>query len=138
MSSIQDTYLNALLADAAYVELRPGIDLKTVLSQRMTQPVADFIDANFIVLSSVTTPGGYSGTGFDATVWKGKPGTEFSDKVYISFRGSSQLTDFLNDGSLALGTEPGHQVMDMINWWFRVTTPIGQQARQIATSEVDC
>ena len=65
MNTITETYINALLADAAYVNLH-NIDLatgktlptllsdseqKAVIALRMTQPQADFITSNFEVVN---------------------------------------------------------------------------------------
>lgn len=136
MSTIEDIYINAILADAAYVEVTRLSNLSADLSPRMTPTLADFIGTNFSVLTSVTSPGTI-GSGFDATVWKGKADTEYAGKLYISMRGTQQGTDFLNDVDLALGGPAGNQVVDMINWWFQITTPVGEQARQISAYAVE-
>ena len=132
MPTIQDIYVNAILADASYVNLDPGTALASDanLSTRMTPKLAALIASNFTVLTSVTSPG-IMGSGFDATVWKGRAGTAYAGKVYISMRGTQQGTDFLNDADLALGGLAGNQVVDMINWWFKVTTRREDQASQI-------
>jgi hypothetical protein len=53
-SQMNATYINALLADASYVELTnpdgsiaSANTIKANLKDRLTQPLADFITANF-------------------------------------------------------------------------------------------
>lgn len=47
-TTIYNTYINALLADATYVHgLRSGSDLKDDLEKRMTPILADCISKNF-------------------------------------------------------------------------------------------
>lgn len=52
---INDAYINALLADASYVDLSnqsgvlPEDVIKGRLALRLTQPLADFITENFTV-----------------------------------------------------------------------------------------
>lgn len=45
------TYINALLADASYVQLTDANNISANLAARLTQPLADFITANFEVLN---------------------------------------------------------------------------------------
>ncbi len=55
MTTINDTYVNALLADAAYADnLQDGLSggsLAIQLAPTMTQPLAAFIAANFSIVS---------------------------------------------------------------------------------------
>jgi hypothetical protein len=109
MTSIHDAYVNALLADASYVDdLRPnlsGAALAKILEKRMTHELAKYIGANFEV---VTQSGNHSGleSSFDATVWKDKTG-----KIYVSTRGTQELFDFSADHELA-STGSGHDTID--------------------------
>ncbi|MDP3608462.1 MAG: hypothetical protein Q8R74_05240 [Methylophilus sp.] len=54
---INNTYINALLADASYSELsnQNGVlsepEIRASLALRLTQPLADFITENFEVLN---------------------------------------------------------------------------------------
>ena len=48
-NTINETYINALLADASYVELR--VNAVANLTKRLTQPLAEFIVANFEVIN---------------------------------------------------------------------------------------
>jgi hypothetical protein len=103
MKPIETAYVNALLADASYVVgLSPKINLEDELKTRMTPSQAKFIAANFEVVNSVETLGGFNGsTGFDATVWRGKAGSDYAGQVYVSTRGTQGGQDILDDISLA-------------------------------------
>ena len=96
MTTINDAYTNALLADSSYVsDLKQGMTgtaLKDILSSRMTPALAKYIGDNFTVVTQV---GGLDSS-FDATVWK-----DASGKRYVSMRGTQQGTDFVVDGDLA-------------------------------------
>ena len=135
MESVNSIYINALLADAAYTEgLFAGIDTTTLIARltgSMTVIQAQFVAANFDVLSNPTTGGGVLTSGFDATVWRGKAGTPYADKVYVSMRGTTGLADKLTDIDLAFNGAARAQYVDMINWWLKASTPAGQQAAQV-------
>ncbi len=96
MTTINDAYINALLADAAYVkDLLPGDlpdNLIAVLTPRMTPTLAEFIGKNFTV--KVQSPAVASS--FDATVWVGNAGTPYVGQFYVSMRGTQELPDFRN------------------------------------------
>ena len=102
MTTINETYTNALLADAAYVGgLSSTSDLVTKLGERMTPTLAAYISKNFSVVTQIES--GLSS--FDATVWRannadGTPNP--TGKLYVSMRGTQQLTDFLVDADLAI------------------------------------
>ncbi|PAU51528.1 hypothetical protein BZL41_26685 [Pseudomonas sp. PIC25] len=130
------TYWNALLADATYaldspVEDLSGADLVNALRFRMTEPVASYIAKQFSVVSHIETDD-VTGSGFDATVWKGEDG-----KLYVSTQGTAGLQDFLTDGELSITGNAVSQITDMINWWLRITTPKSEMALQVATSLVE-
>ena len=137
MPTIRDTYINALLADAAYVDdLADGLKgdaLRIVLSPRMTPDLATFIAANFEVAAHKESNDTF-GSGFDATAWRGKAGTAYAGKVYVSMRGTTGPGDFLADLDLSTSGGATAQFVDMVNWWFQITTPAGQAARQIILS----
>lgn len=103
MTTIHDTYINALLADAAYVGgLAPGDDLSVKLKTRMTETLAHYINKNFSVVTQIES-GGLSS--FDATVWRannedGSP--NLNGKLYITMRGTQEGADFLADVNLAI------------------------------------
>ncbi len=136
MTTINDTYINALLADAAYADdLHDGLSgetLRDFLAPTMTQPQAAFIAANFSIVSH-NESSDFTGSGFDATVWKGNPGTPYAGKVYVSMQGTLGAQDFLSDISLATIGKPRAQLVEMVNWWLRITTSSDQLARQLTT-----
>ena len=131
MNPIQTAYINALLADASYVERVPVGDITAGLfSPRLTTTQANYLAANFEVISSIESPK-TQGMGFDAMVWRGRAGTDYAGQVYISTRGTQGLTDISDDIELALSGVPTSQIVNMVNWWQRIKTPAGQQAQQI-------
>lgn len=132
MNSINDAFVNALLADAAYVHELPsgssGAQLKALLSNRMTDSLADYIGQNFTVVTQIETdPTPLLGSSFDATIWRNNK----SGKLYVSMRGTQQVEDFIVDADLALTGNAQAQLVDMVNWWLREITPAGQAARQV-------
>jgi|GEM_PF-1937287 len=133
MATIQDIYINALLADACYIEgLSDGVtgfDQKLMV-KRMTPTLAKFIGDNFEVASHFESNDWYE-SGFDATVWRGRLDTAYAGKVYVSMQGTLGLQDFLTDLRLALTGNAGQQLIDMANWWLKITTPVEQLAPQI-------
>ena len=141
-----NTYINSLLANAAYVNLTPGqsaADLAKVddLNRIMTPALAQYIADNFEVASAINTPDAVGqGSGFDATVWKGRAGTEFAGQVFVSTRGTEPDAggqDLLADGDLALGVVARDQIIDMVNWWMRETTSEGNAAQQLKLTKKD-
>ncbi len=139
MTTIANAYINALLADAAYIDLvNEPLDSPTnrrVLGDRMTPTLAAYLAANFEVASVVNSSDiPLVGSGFDATVWRGKAGGDFAGQVFVSTRGTEPEAggaDLLADGDLALLVGARSQIIDMVNWWLRETTPATEQARQI-------
>ena len=101
MTSINDTFINALLADSSYVDgLTPGLTgdtLRLKLTGRMTPELAKHIGDNFTVVNQV---GGLASS-FDATVWRGNAGTSYAGQVYVSMRGTQEGPDFTADADLA-------------------------------------
>ena len=115
MTTINNTYINALLADATYVH---NIDpnkivgsLSANLSPRMTPALAAYISSNFSVLTQIesgdTLLPGFSG--FDATVWQQTGG-----KLFVSMRGTEPGQDlFITDADLAVTGNASAQIVDM-------------------------
>ncbi len=131
MSYIQKAYINALLADAAYVEsLKTGAINAGDFEKRLSETQANYLAANFTILSSVESSKPL-GNGFDAVVWQGKAGTPYAGQVYVSMRGTQGLEDIADDVGLAASGVPITQIVDMVNWWLRVKTPVGEQSQQI-------
>ena len=118
MNTINETYVNALLADASYVALSRNGQVVTSsvilanISARMTAPQATFITTNFEVLNQELSDTGV----FDATVWRGRTGTAYAGKVYVSMRGKQQGQDFADYGDLALSGVAYKQFVSMANW----------------------
>ena len=137
MNTIEKSYLNALLADATYArDLQAGdsgSQLEGRLSTRMTPTLAKFIGDNFEVAAHAESDDIFA-SGFDATVWRGRANTAHAGKIYVSMQGTLGLQDFLTDAKLTLTGNAGQQVMDMVNWWLRLSTPVGQMAKQVAYS----
>jgi trimeric autotransporter adhesin len=131
MTTISNTYINALLSDAAYVLSLENKDLATYdkLTTRMTATQAAYIGANFTVLNQIETDDLWE-SGFDATVWK-----QASDgKLFVSMRGTDfNVADLSTDiKDVALDGNARAQLIDMVNWWFKQTAPAGAAtARQI-------
>lgn len=130
MTTIHNAYVNALLADAAYVgNLAPemtGQNLLDALRTRMTTPLAQYIGENFTVVKQIESDGPYDSS-FDAVVWRENK----TGKLYVSMRGTQQPMDFAVDADLALSGNACAQLVEMVNWWLRETTTEGQSARQI-------
>jgi trimeric autotransporter adhesin len=137
MPTINDTFVNALLADASYVNdlaaNMPASDLRDALTSRMTPILAKFIADNFTVVTSINTPDNViNGAGFDGVVWRGNAGTPYAGKLFVSMRGTEGIADFVTDANLALYGDAAQQTADMVNWWLREATPAGQTVPQIA------
>jgi hypothetical protein len=116
-NEIQSAYVNALLADASYVDpITDDVKLTARISQAQTQ----FIRDNFIGTQHLSPNGG-----FDAVVWRGKSGTPFSGKSYVSMRGTQEGQDLVDDSTLAARGIPHQQVADMVNWWLKNTAGDG-------------
>jgi Ca2+-binding RTX toxin-like protein len=133
MTTINDTYINALLADASYVDgLRNGF-LEDQLKGRMTPELANFIGKNFTVKTQASNDRIINlDSSFDATVWVGNAGTDYAGQTFVSMRGTQELFDFTTDIDLATSGLAYSQLVDMVNWWMRGTTQPGHQATQIA------
>lgn len=131
-TAMNATYINALLADASYVDLSTNIN--TRLTERLTKPLADFITTNFEVLNQTGVDAFLTLDGFSATVWRGKAGTDYAGQVYVSMRGTELGVDLFDDGWLALTGVAYMQITDMVNWWLRATTETDQLAPQLAVN----
>ncbi len=130
-TAMNATYINALLADASYVNL--ASDINTRLAARLTQPLADFITDNFEVLNQ--QPDSLL-DGFSATVWRGKSTGDYAGQVYVSMRGTNPGVDFIDDAVLATTGVAYDQLASMVNWWMRATATAGQQVAQVKVFKV--
>jgi hypothetical protein len=133
--SINDEYINALLADAAYAkDLADGMSpaqLRDALKTSMTLPLADFISSNFTVASHIES-GDLLEIGFDGTVWRGNAGTPYAGQVYVSMQGTLGLGDWLTDVDIAANGTALKQYETMVNWWLKISTPPNELAKQVA------
>ena len=124
MNTIQAAYINALLADTAYVESIGLGDIDVArFEARLTPAQANYLAANFAVLSSIESPKAL-GSGFDAVVWQGKASTPHAGQVFVSMRGTQGVQDVNDDVQLASTGVPNAQIVDMVNWWLRISAPI--------------
>jgi len=135
-NSIHNAFLNALMADATYVEdLVPfgvplsGDDLIGQLKNRLTPDLAKYFAAHFdVVQQFLTDDKSLSASGFDVTVFRSKD----DGQTYVSFRGSEGPQDFVADGDLTTSGMARRQVVDMVNWWLQARAPSGASCPQIA------
>ena len=134
MSDIKHAYINALLANASYVKFLnddgtplDSNSIRNNLTADLTQPQATYLLANFDILTQTLSPTG----GFDATVWKGKAGTEFAGQVFVSMRGTAGSQDIFDDIELAGRGVTYNQIRDMANWWLKATAKAGETVKQI-------
>jgi hypothetical protein len=139
MSTIAQLFINALLADASYVDnLAPGNTAETLtpkLSTRMTPDLAKFIGDNFTVVSAIYQPDDIgAGSGFDAVVWRGNANTPYAGQLFVSTRGTEGTEDFLTDVDLSINRIALNQLVDMVNWWLQISTPVGHFAKQLEMS----
>ena len=130
-TSINNTYINALLADATYVHgLSSEFNLTQKLSLRMTPILAKYINDNFSVVTQIQSGDNIltGDSGFDATVWR----QTSTSKLFVSMRGTEPGADLaIADLDLAFNANARLQLRDMVNWWFRETGEAGQSVRQI-------
>ena len=139
MRTLENAFANALLADATYALKNSSLDGLTGsflandldLKGRMTPELAKYLGDHYTVVNHIET-GDVLGSGFDATVWR----ENSTGKLTVSMQGTSGLQDFLRDADLAVTGNARSQIVDMVNWWFKITTPVGQNARQIALTPV--
>ena len=133
-NSIQNAFINALLADATYVEnltTLSGVPLSgqaliDQLSKRLTPDLAKYLADHFEVVTQKLTEDG-SESGFDATVWRSKD----NGQVYVSMRGTEGGGDLIADADLTVFGLARWQTIDMVNWWLKSRAPIGSMAAQI-------
>lgn len=137
MSEINSAFINSLLAKAAYAadlhKGQTGGDLADSLKDSLTLSQASFVGSNFEVATAIETP---LGSSFDAVVWRGKPGTEYAGHLYISMRGTLGFADLVEDVNLAVNGSARSQLVDMVNWWLRESTPTNQKTIQIKSVSI--
>lgn len=137
MTSIDKTFINALLADATYRTFTPSMDSTEIVKKskdNLTTVLAEFLASNFEVVSAIDTSDiPILGSGFDATVFRGRINTPYVGQVYVSTRGTEPPGVDLwgADIDLALNTAARSQIIDMVNWWLRETTPSRVSVHQV-------
>jgi hypothetical protein len=116
MTTINDAYTNALLADASYVDnLLPGmtgVSLAEQLTGRMTPALGAYLGNAFTVVEQV---GGLSSS-FDATVWRGRARGHLADMVNWWLR---EITPALTDADTP---QYATQIVAMPDGGFSFTT----------------
>jgi Ca2+-binding RTX toxin-like protein len=137
MSLDSQALVGALLANAAYgAGLARGLTregLEETLSDLMTPTLASLVASNFQVVAHIDSSDvPLFGSGFEATVWRGLPGTPVAGQLYLAIRGTDTPGDLVADIQLALTGNAGAQVTDMVNWWRRITTPTDQLVPQFS------
>lgn len=130
-NSIHNAFVNALLADASYVDgLFAGQNLanNAELQSRLTPALAQHLSDNFEVVTQKLTSD-LTESGFDATVWREKS----TGQIYVSMRGTefSGYADAAADADLTFSGLARDQVVSMVNWWLKSTTPTAGLAAQI-------
>jgi hypothetical protein len=132
-NQIQNAYINAVLADAAYIDV--DSNFKSELDKRLIAAQANYLVTNFEVIASENkSDNPLFGSGFDAVFWKGKTGTDYANQVFVSMRGTEPGAggaDLTTDLSLASRGIPYEQVRDMANWWMRATAKPGDVVKQV-------
>lgn len=134
INSIQNAFINALLADATYVENLTNIsgislsgdELTRQLGKRLTPALAKYLSDHFEVVTQKLTKD-ETESGFDATVWRSKD----DGQVYVSMRGTEGKGDLIADVDLTASGLAGWQTLDMVNWWLKSRAPVGTLAAQI-------
>lgn len=139
-NALHNAYINALLADASYVDdlvsatgnPLTSTDFVKALKDRLTPTLAQYLADNFEVVTQKLTSD-LTESGFDATVWRGRENTPDAGKVYVSMRGTEadRPADLVSDVDLTTGGLARFQVVDMVNWWLKSTTPTTVLAAQV-------
>ena len=131
MSELTNMYINALLADASYIDYNNNqinTNENGDLSKRLTPTLTAYIAEKFEVLASLPSS---ENSGFNCVVWRGRTGTDYAGQVFVSMRGTQEAEDVLDDGTLATTGVAYDQIADMVNWWLRVNNPSVQKVKQI-------
>lgn len=131
---IRTAYFSALLAQASYVEgLRAqdtGQRLEDQLVEELTRPLGKLLSGQFRVVMQFTDPA----SGFSVTAFADSNGTQ-----YISFRGpefDSPLDWITNFDAYFASGLGRRQVIAMVNWYLRASTPASMQAVQMLETPV--
>ncbi|MCK6413893.1 MAG: hypothetical protein L6Q55_15935 [Azonexus sp.] len=130
-TEIHAAFINAVLADSCYVVgLTNGmtdLSLENKLQPRLPAELAKYIGEKFRVVRQFTDPGN---SGFSVTVFEEKA----NGQKYVSFRGTEEWSsrDYITDADAYIGSGLARrQVIAMVNWYLRATTPTTMEAVQI-------
>lgn len=137
-AELNNTFVNAALADASYVDGLtqgdPATVLQDKLTPRLTEPLAAYIASRFEVVTQYTESN-LTASGLSVTVWKELG----SGQLHLSFRGTEGLADFLTDGNLAVLTGLAQsQVRAFVNWYLRATAAPGAEVMQLRLKGSAC
>ncbi|WP_418647602.1 calcium-binding protein [Thauera butanivorans] len=132
MTNIAQCLSSAELALAAYASLSQGSPNTEHLKEAgLSNKQAELFASNYTVVTQYTdtlAEGGL-GTSFSATVFKDAGGN-----LTLAIRGTAELTgtpnDLSTDGDIAVNGAGYDQIVAMVNWWQRATTPTNQTAIQ--------
>ncbi len=137
-TDIHNAFVSALLADTCYVEGLLKDDTGSVLagkltsSMRMPDRLSAYIGDNFNVVTQYTNPDPLMG-GLSVTVFEERS----SGQRYISFRGTepNDPRDLATDADVEIGSGLAQaEVLDLANWYQRVTSPSGSEIVQVKPS----
>ncbi|MEK7855968.1 MAG: hypothetical protein AAB288_07755, partial [Acidobacteriota bacterium] len=131
-TELHNAFINAVLADACYVnglfEADQAGTLSQRLQERLSSPLAAYVAQNFSVVTQFTDPALLNG--FSVTVFEDRS----TGQRYVSFRGAegivnADLAESLN--VLFLQGLAVNQTISMINWYLRAITSPGAPVVQL-------
>jgi hypothetical protein len=127
MTSIQDMFQQAQLAEAAYAHFELFVNPKNALmdaDHEMT--FSDAQTTAFVAEWEVADHIPDTASGFSATIFRNRRTGAYS----LAIRGSLEVVDFAADAALITGDGIAiRQVVDLYNFWQRATTTQGQTYR---------
>lgn len=146
MNTIQDYFLNAQLALAAYSDFSAGYDVGSVkaaltdtgpfglLSSDFTTTSAENFVNQFAVLDQYTDTMWPIGSGFSATVLQDKQ----TNQIYLAIRGTEPLTpaDISADLNLATGSLAMYQLVAAVNYMLRLQVGVTGQTAQLQVNSL--
>jgi hypothetical protein len=135
-SEINTAFVNAILADASYVEGLltgdTGTALKDALETRFTAPLAQYVGEHFRVVTQYTESN-LTGSGFSVTVFQDL----LTNQQYIAFRGTEPeggpADVFADLDAVAVSGFARAQVQAMVNWYMRAITSVDSPVIQVSS-----
>ncbi|MFT3779392.1 MAG: putative Ig domain-containing protein [Ottowia sp.] len=130
MTTIEQSFIECLLADLAYVgTLQKGLSAKDradEFARRITRPLAEQFAARFEILAVKSDPV----SDYQAVVFKDVS----TGALYLANRGTESGTDIVNaDLDLALGSGvASKQSAAMVNWWLDISSTAGTAVSQVS------